>query len=285
MLDVDGPWFKDADGRTLLLRVIQEKEFQTLGSNETIKVDVRILAATNDDLRKLVDEGKFRQDLYYRLNVINIALPPLRDRKEDIPALVDFFFTKYCRENEKFLDPNNRSVLQFQPEAMQILMDHNWPGNVRELENALERALVLGSTDSILPDDFPETVLEAGPTATTATDKYHGNIKETKKQLILQALQQAKGNYIEAAKALGMHPNSLLRLVRTLDLPGLPEKGDVSDWFAAGHLAPWVVKVDPVEVKAALDLLVDYDWLHTRKILTTGRPALLYIVNPKILKR
>ena len=100
-------------------------------------------------------------------------------------------------------------------------MHYDWPGNVRELENALERALVLGSTDSILPDDLPEAVLEAGSTATASTDKYHGNIKETKKQLILQALQQANGNYIEAAKALGMHPNSLLRLVRNLDLKGV----------------------------------------------------------------
>src|SRR5438552_844505 len=106
-----------------LLRVIQEKEFQPLGSNETIRVDVRIIAATNIELRKLVDEGKFREDLYYRLNVINIVLPPLRERKEDIPALVDFFFTKYCRENEKYLDTNNRSTLRFQPDAMQILLD------------------------------------------------------------------------------------------------------------------------------------------------------------------
>ncbi len=96
-----------------LLRVIQEREFTPLGSTETVKVDVRILAATNADLRKMVDEGRFREDLYYRLNVINIALPPLRDRKEDIPLLVDFFFTKYCRENEKFLDASGKSVLQF----------------------------------------------------------------------------------------------------------------------------------------------------------------------------
>src|SRR5580693_2574285 len=109
-----------------LLRVIQEKEITPLGSNDTIKVDVRILAATNADLRKLVEEGRFREDLYYRLNVINIVLPPLRERKEDIPLLVEHFFTKYCRENEKFLDNSGKSVLRFQPEAMQILMDHNW---------------------------------------------------------------------------------------------------------------------------------------------------------------
>src|SRR4249920_2197623 len=116
-----------------LLRVIQEREFMPLGSTETVKVDVRILAATNSDLKKMVDEKKFREDLYYRLNVINIALPPLRERKEDIPLLTEHFFTKYSRDNDKFLDPARNSLLRFPPEAMQILMDHSWPGNVREL--------------------------------------------------------------------------------------------------------------------------------------------------------
>ena len=127
-----------------LLRVIQEKEFIPLGATEPVRVDVRILAAANDDLnkRQRVDEGTFREDLYYRLNVINIALPPLRERKEDIPALVSHFFTKYCRENEKFLDEQGNSVLSFQTEVMQILMEHNWPGNVRELENEIGRAHV-----------------------------------------------------------------------------------------------------------------------------------------------
>src|SRR5207253_210516 len=150
-----------AETQAKLLRVIQEKEFQPLGSNDTVKVDVRILAATNDDLKKLVDEGRFRQDLYYRLNVINIALPALRERQEDIPALVDFFFTKYCRENQKFLDPSNRSLLHFQPEAMQILMDHNWPGNVRELENVVERAVVLAAEAAVPLDVFPDHLLQA----------------------------------------------------------------------------------------------------------------------------
>ena len=150
--------------QTKLLRVIQEREFMPLGSTETIKVDVRIVAATNADLKKLVEEGKFREDLYYRLNVINLALPPLRDRKEDIPALVEHFFTKYCRENEKFLDEHGRSRLRFEPDAMQILMDHAWPGNVRELENVVERAVVLASQPSVPVDVLPEHLLEArGP--------------------------------------------------------------------------------------------------------------------------
>jgi DNA-binding NtrC family response regulator len=147
--------------QTKLLRVIQEREFMPLGSTETIKVDVRIVAATNADLKRLVEDGRFREDLYYRLNVINLALPPLRDRKEDIPALVEHFFTKYSRENEKFLDGHNHSQLQFEPDAMQILMDHVWPGNVRELENVVERAVVLASQTAVPSEVLPEHLLDA----------------------------------------------------------------------------------------------------------------------------
>jgi DNA-binding NtrC family response regulator len=145
-----------------LLRVIQEKEFMPLGSAEVVRVDVRILAATNADLKKLVEEGRFREDLYYRLNVINIALPPLRDRKEDIPLLMDHFFNRYCQEDEKWLDSSGRSLLHFEPEAMQILMDHNWPGNVRELENVVQRAVVLASKSVVAADALPEDLLRAG---------------------------------------------------------------------------------------------------------------------------
>src|SRR5580765_387756 len=147
--------------QTKLLRVIQEREFMPLGSAEIVRVDVRIVAATNADLKKFVEEGKFREDLYYRLNVINLALPPLRERKEDIPALVSHFFDKYCRENEKLLDENNRSRLFFEPDAMQILMDHTWPGNVRELENVVERAVVLAAQPPVSADVLPEHLLEA----------------------------------------------------------------------------------------------------------------------------
>src|SRR4051794_14738010 len=148
--------------QTKLLRVIQEREFMPLGSSEVVKVDVRILAATNADLRKLVEEGRFREDLFYRLNVINIVLPPLRERKSDIPLLVDYFFQKYCEENSKFLDARSQTQLSFSPEAMHLLMDHSWPGNVRELENAVERAVVLAN-DSVVPADFlPDHILHAG---------------------------------------------------------------------------------------------------------------------------
>src|SRR4051794_5264505 len=144
-----------------LLRVLQEKEFTALGATDPVKVDVRILTATNRDLAQLVKEGKFREDLYYRLNVINIGLPALRDRKEDIPLLAGHFFTYYCRENEKFLDSAGKSILHFQPEALQVLMEHNWPGNVRELENVVERAVVLASEPSVPVDVLPEALLQA----------------------------------------------------------------------------------------------------------------------------
>src|SRR5271156_4201823 len=144
-----------------LLRVIQEREFMPVGSTEIMKVDVRILAATNQDLKRMVDEGKFREDLYYRLNVINLALPPLRERKEDIPPLVEHFLTKFSRENEKFLDEHARSRLYFEPEAMQVLMDHAWAGNVRELENVVERAVVLASQTAVPADVLPEHLLES----------------------------------------------------------------------------------------------------------------------------
>jgi DNA-binding NtrC family response regulator len=147
--------------QTKLLRVIQEREFMPLGSAETVKVDVRIVAATNAEIKKLVEDGKFREDLYYRLNVINLLLPSLRERKEDIPPLVEHFFTKYCRENEKFLDQHGRSRLSFEPDAMQILMDHNWPGNVRELENVVERAVVLAQQPSVPAEVLPEYLLES----------------------------------------------------------------------------------------------------------------------------
>ncbi len=144
-----------------LLRVLQEREFMPLGSTETIKVDVRILAATNAELQHLVEEGKFRQDLYFRLNVINIALPPLRERKEDIPQLVEHFFQVYSRENEKFLDAHGRSLLRFEPEAVHMLMDYSWPGNVRELENAVERAVVLATSETVPASVLPEQLLHS----------------------------------------------------------------------------------------------------------------------------
>jgi len=140
------------DTQAKLLRVIQEREFMRLGGIDTIKVDVRIIAATNVDLSQLVQEGRFREDLYYRLNVINIQLPPLRERREDVPSLAEFFVRKYCEENAK---PQYRIL----PDALRALMDHHWPGNVRELENAIERAVVLCQKDAIDRSLLPESVV------------------------------------------------------------------------------------------------------------------------------
>lgn len=149
------------DMQVKLLRVLQERELMPVGSTETIKVDVRILAATNADLAKMVEDGRFRQDLYYRLNVINLALPPMRDRKEDIPILIEHFFQVYCKDNDKFMDAQGRSTLKFEPEAMHILMDYTWPGNVRELENAVERAVVLATSETVPVSVLPEYILHS----------------------------------------------------------------------------------------------------------------------------
>jgi DNA-binding NtrC family response regulator len=207
-----------------LLRVIQEREFTPLGSNETIKVDVRILAATNADLKKMVDEGKFREDLYYRLNVINIALPPLRDRKEDIPLLVDFFFTKYCRDNEKFLDAAGKSTLQFQPEAMQVLMDHTWPGNVRELENVVERAVVLAAEPMVPLDVFPEHLLHAGGIRLRKSDSEplpaDASLWEIcadfERRVIIERLEKANWSQTEAADNLHVPLSTLNQKIKRL---------------------------------------------------------------------
>ncbi|HZT33598.1 MAG TPA: sigma-54 dependent transcriptional regulator [Bryobacteraceae bacterium] len=215
-----------ADMQAKLLRVIQEKEFIPLGATEPVRVDVRILAATNSDLRKLVEEGKFREDLYYRLNVINIMLPPLRERKEDIPLLVSHFFTKYCRENGKFLDLQNHSVLTFQPEAMQVLMEHNWPGNVRELENVVERAVVLASEPSVPIDVLPDHLLQAngirlhrsdgGPLPPDAS--LFEIVADFERRIILERLEQFNWSQTEAADSLHVPLSTLNQKIKRLDI-------------------------------------------------------------------
>jgi transcriptional regulator with GAF, ATPase, and Fis domain len=200
-----------------LLRVLQERTFERVGGTRTIRVDVRVVAATNRDLEEAVRSGAFRQDLYYRLNVVSFEMPALRDRREDVPLLASYFAAKY---GAKF----KRKVTGISTAARECLTGYDWPGNVRELENAIERAVVLGSTASILPEDLPETVLEAEPAAganATPPTKYHEAVREAKRQLITRALEQSNGNITEAARALGVHPNYLHRLIRNLNLrPG-----------------------------------------------------------------
>jgi DNA-binding NtrC family response regulator len=213
--------------------VIQEKEFTPLGSTDPIRVDVRILAATNADLRKLVEEGKFREDLYYRLNVINLQLPPLRERKEDIPPLVSHFFTKYCLENEKFLDSAKNSVLTFAPDAMQLLMEHNWPGNVRELENVVERAVVL-AYDGVVPIDvLPEHLLQAsgirlnrangGPLPADAS--LFEIVADFERRIIMEKLEQSGWSQTDAADALKVPLSTLNQKIKRLDIK-IRKKGE-----------------------------------------------------------
>jgi len=188
-----------AETQAKLLRVIQEKEFMRLGGIGTIKVDARIIAATNVDLKRLVDDGRFREDLYYRLNVINIQLPPLRERKEDIPALVEFFTKKYC-------DENNKPPYHFSSEALKVLMDYHWPGNVRELENAVERAVVLAQDEIIGRNLLPEGIVS--PSSRFATLSSFPLTKDTslfevtdafERRVIIEMLEQTGWSQTEAA--------------------------------------------------------------------------------------
>ncbi|HEV7475345.1 MAG TPA: sigma 54-interacting transcriptional regulator [Pyrinomonadaceae bacterium] len=194
-----------------LLRVLQEREFERVGGTRTVKIDIRLITATNKNLEEAVSNGTFRQDLYYRLNVVSLEMPPLRDRPEDIPLLATYFAAKYGERC-------NRKITGISAEAQARLRSYDWPGNVRELENAIERAVVLGTTDRILIEDLPESVLESEPAPAAAGTKYHEVVAQTKKQIILGAMQQAKGSFTEAAKLLGVHPNYLHRLVRNLNL-------------------------------------------------------------------
>ncbi|HXI40817.1 MAG TPA: sigma 54-interacting transcriptional regulator [Bryobacteraceae bacterium] len=194
-----------------LLRALQEREFERVGGTRAVHIDVRVIAATNRDLAESVKAGTFRQDLYYRLNVVSIEMPPLRERREDIPLLASYFA---ARAGER----SKRRILGVSPEARACLVNYEWPGNVRELENAVERAVVLGSSDFILPEDLPEAVLETVQPAGVNIAQYHEAVSQAKKQVILRAVEQAGGSYTEAAKLLGVHPNYLHRLIRNMNL-------------------------------------------------------------------
>jgi Nif-specific regulatory protein len=194
-----------------LLRVLQEREFERVGGTHLIKVNIRLIAATNRDLEDAVRKGEFRQDLYYRLAVVKMTMPPLRERREDIPMLTRHFVQKHAMRCRVKAKPISR-------EAMATLVNYEWPGNVRELENAIERALVMGSSDMVLLEDLPESLLEQNAPEDITEGKYHGSVKELKKQLILDAVEQTGGNYVEAAGILGVHPNYLHRLIRNLQL-------------------------------------------------------------------
>jgi transcriptional regulator with GAF, ATPase, and Fis domain len=195
-----------------LLRALQEHEFERVGGTRTLKMDARVIAATNKNLEEAIKTAEFRQDLYYRLNVVSVIVPPLRDRPDDIPLLAIFFAAKY---SEKCKHP----LKGISSDARSLLLSYSWPGNVRELENAIEHAIVLGLGDEIVADDLPEALLEVRP-AEPSDAKYHDRINQLKKQMIADAVKQSKGNYTEAAKILGVHPNYLHRLIRNLNIKG-----------------------------------------------------------------
>ena len=200
-----------------LLRVIQEKEFMRLGSVETVKVDVRIIAATNADLQKLMADQRFREDLFYRLNVITITLPPLRRRREDIPLLVQHFLAKYSEENK-------RRVKEVTADAMRLIMEHSWPGNVRELENTIERAVVLCTGDRVTPELLPDylryPVRTDQPAMVVPAEgiSLKDAVSNYERTMILQSLELANGVQKRAAELLQLKPSTLNEMMKRLGI-------------------------------------------------------------------
>ncbi|MCP9453647.1 MAG: sigma-54 dependent transcriptional regulator [Nitrospira sp.] len=235
--------FESADGGTLfldeigdlgkdlqvkLLRVMQDQEVRRVGATTATKVDVRIIAATNRDLEQLVKEGKFRDDLYYRLKVVPIKLPSLAERREDIPMLVHHFL-------QKFAAMGNHTVYGLLPETMEILMRYRWPGNVRELENVIERAVSLSQGPLLTPEDLPETIrqgtgteVESTSPLSNQTDEAYLTLEEVEKRHVMRVLKETKGNKVKAAKILGIDRRTLYRMAERfgLDLGGDLEESD-----------------------------------------------------------
>ena len=187
-----------------ILRVLQEREFEPLGSTQTVKVDTRVIVATNKDLEEEIQQGHFREDLYYRLNLVRLEVPPLRQRREDIPLLADFFLKRYAEKNR-------RLIKGFTPRAMDLLMRHTWPGNVRELENVVERAVIMTRGDIISPEDLPDTFRELDKGAeTVGVELTPGkSLKEMEREMIIRTLEEADGNRTHAAKILGISRRTL----------------------------------------------------------------------------
>jgi DNA-binding NtrC family response regulator len=195
-----------------LLRLLQEQEFERVGGTRPIRVDVRFIAATNTDLERAMQRNLFRQDLYYRLNVVTLTLPPLRERKEDLPLLTRYFLEKYSAELKRPPKPMSSA-------ALRLMARYHWPGNIRELENAIERAVVLSTGAEIEPSDLPVSGAEADPAANHAVSgRYHEAVVAFKRNLLRAALVRANGNRTRAAEALGLQRTYLLRLVKELEI-------------------------------------------------------------------
>jgi Nif-specific regulatory protein len=192
-----------------LLRALQEREFDRVGGTRPVRVDFRLIAATNRDLESSIKAGQFRQDLYYRINVVTLALPPLRERPDDVAVLAEYFVRKHAPRS-------GRRVRGIAPDAVTRLTTHDWPGNVRELENVVEQALALGSDEWIVAADLP--AFGDRTLAGSESLQYHDRMEETKRDLIVRAFERAGHSHSEAARLLGVHPNYLHRLLRNLDL-------------------------------------------------------------------
>jgi transcriptional regulator with GAF, ATPase, and Fis domain len=200
-----------------LLRVLQQREMERVGGTKTIQLDIRLLAATNRDLEQAVGKGDFRRDLFYRLNVVSLKAPALRERPEDTLPLAEHFAKKYAAEC-------GRKIVGLSPEARAYLQSYSWPGNVRELENAIERAVVMGSTEMVLAEDLPEPIRESRPAAVSAS-MYEEAVEAAKRQVVLQAFEQVDHDHEAAAKILGLHPNYLHKLIRTMNLKPALKRG------------------------------------------------------------
>ncbi|MFH1421679.1 MAG: sigma-54 dependent transcriptional regulator, partial [Planctomycetota bacterium] len=194
-----------------LLRVLQEREFERVGGNETIKVDVRLITATNVDLKKAVEEKKFREDLYYRIHVVTLEIPPIRDRKEDIPLLINHFINKFSAEN-------NTKIKGITDEALSMLMSYNYPGNVRELENIIESATVMTAGELIDISSLPAGIQQLESVSEYITLPVGSTIADAEKRLITEALRLTLGKKTQAAKMLGIGTRTLYRKIKEYDL-------------------------------------------------------------------
>jgi transcriptional regulator with PAS, ATPase and Fis domain len=198
------------DLQAKILRALQEREVERVGGSRTIKIDVRVIAATNRDLKKAVEEGTFREDLYYRLNVVPITLPDLKDRPEDIPLLANHFVQKFGQES-------NSGIREISKEAMAILISHTWPGNVRELENVIERAATLGRGPAVQPSDLPPH-LAGGTNPLERALAKEATLEDLEKDYIAMILRRTKGHQIRAASILGIDRRTLYRKIRRYGL-------------------------------------------------------------------
>jgi Nif-specific regulatory protein len=222
--------FEQADGGTLfldevgdmspstqakILRVLQEHEFERLGGTRTLRVDVRIITATNRNLAQMVREGRFREDLYYRLNVVSVEMPPLRDRKDDIPALAEFFVKRFSGELKKRVDT-------IQPDALKVLMRHNWPGNIRELENVIERAVLLTDGGAITLADLQigeqQTTHGGEPAAVVRIPPTGIPLEEIERQAVVEALKMSNWIQKDAADLLGISPRVMNYKIKILNI-------------------------------------------------------------------